>query len=303
MLRFEILNFTLYEIINWFYIYSFIGWIFESTYVSCCNKKMVNRGFMTGPFCTIYGFGALIVYLVLYPVGENIVFLFLGGFFLATILEYLTGVLMELIFHTSWWDYRDKKIQFQGKICLSSSIAWGVLSVLLFKVMHPFVSFLVGLYSIRTGTIALIIITILAGADFTVSLIYALKLNQKLKNMSLITDEFYSFLQNIKLSDAKDEIIEKLNSIKIIDFSKSDFKNKIDNLADLLSGHLKGVRTRDRQYEIAKRLNDIVVKYTNLNSKTNYIHKRFIKAYPNLKSRFQKRESQLKILKDKILKK
>lgn len=295
-----ILGVTLYDIFNWFYVYSFLGWLVESTYVSIVHKKIVNRGFMTGPFCTIYGFGALIVYLLLYPVEDSILYLFLGGCLLATALEYLTGVIMELLFHTNWWDYSNKKFQFQGKICLSSSLAWGCYSVLLFKIIHPFVNFVTHLYSTSTGVILLVMVTILSIGDFSLSLVYALKLDQKLKNMNQLTDEFYSFLQNSRLVGTKDELIGKLSSIKSIDVLRTDFKSRIENIADSITEHIKGAKSDDRKPEIVGKLMETAEKYINLGSKINFIHKRFIKAYPNLKSRFQARQNQLKVLKDKI---
>ena len=118
----QILGEDFYHIANWFFIYSFLGWLWESSYVSVKEKRLVNRGFVTGPVCTIYGFGAVIVYLILKPVSGNIVFLYLGGVVFPTILEYFTAVLMETIFHTSWWDYSNNRFNFQGRICLGASV-------------------------------------------------------------------------------------------------------------------------------------------------------------------------------------
>lgn len=114
MWDFRIAGTDLYHILNWFFIYSFAGWLWESAFVSVKEKKLVNRGFVTGPVCTIYGFGAVIVYLILKPVSDNIFLLYLGGVIVPTILEYVTAVLMETIFHTSWWDYSKNKFNFQG---------------------------------------------------------------------------------------------------------------------------------------------------------------------------------------------
>ena len=118
----------LYHILNWFFIYSFLGWVWETFYVSTKHGEFVNRGFVSGPFCTIYGFGAISVYLILKPIENHVLLLFLGGIVVATVLEYITAVLMESIFHTSWWDYSDQKFNFQGRICLGVSLGWGVLT-------------------------------------------------------------------------------------------------------------------------------------------------------------------------------
>ena len=139
-MSYKILGVELYHMISWFIVYSFLGWVWESCYVSIKSKKWVNRGFVNGPFVTIYGFGAVIVYVVLRPLSGRVVELYFLGVALATALEYITGVLMETIFHTNWWDYSDKKFNFQGKICLGSSVAWGFFTLLLFYVLQPLVS-------------------------------------------------------------------------------------------------------------------------------------------------------------------
>ena len=135
-----------YHIANWFYIYSFLGWLWETCYVSVRKGKLINRGFINGPLCTIYGCGALAVYLILLPISDNLLLLFVGGVVVATALEYVTAVLMENIFHTSWWDYSDNKFNFQGRICLGCSLGWGVFTVGLFRVLHPVVQEFTELY-------------------------------------------------------------------------------------------------------------------------------------------------------------
>lgn len=152
-MSFEILGVDLYHILSWFIVYSFMGWIWESCYVSAKSKKWVNRGFVSGPFVTIYGVGAVTVYVILRPVAGNILELYFAGVAVATILEYVTGVLMEAIFHTNWWDYSGKKFNFQGKICLGSSVAWGFFTLILFYIFQPFVGNLVEMVPRKTGIV------------------------------------------------------------------------------------------------------------------------------------------------------
>ena len=114
----RILGVDLYHVLFWLILYSFMGWIWESCYVSIKEKKLVNRGFVTGPVCTIYGVGAMSVYLVLRPLQDHGLWLFLGGIVLATILEYVTSWVMEKLFHTSWWDYSERPFNLHGRICL-----------------------------------------------------------------------------------------------------------------------------------------------------------------------------------------
>ena len=134
-----ILGFDSYHVILWFLLYSILGWIVESIYMSICNRKLTNRGFAKGPFCPIYGVGALTVYFVLRPYSSNGFLLFLLGSLLATALELLTGIIMKRIFGEIWWDYHEKPFNYKGILCLESSIAWGFYTLFLFLFLQRFV--------------------------------------------------------------------------------------------------------------------------------------------------------------------
>ena len=115
----------LYHFIQWFILYSVMGWVVESIYMSFCNRKLTNRGFAFSPFCPIYAVGALSVYGMLRPLAGQYVVLYLAGAVLATTLEYITAVLMRNLFGQVWWDYTEKPFNYKGVICLESTIAWG----------------------------------------------------------------------------------------------------------------------------------------------------------------------------------
>ena len=129
-------NYSLPEWLMFFYIYCFIGWVFESTYVSICKRRFVNRGFLRIPMLPLYGSGAIMMLLVSWPVRDNLVLTFIAGMIGATLLEYVVGVSMEAIFKVKYWDYSKQKFNFQGVICLSSSIAWGFLTIFMTRVIH-----------------------------------------------------------------------------------------------------------------------------------------------------------------------
>ena len=128
-----------YSFLQWllfFYLYSLIGWCFESFYVSIKKRRLINRGFIRGPFLPLYGSGAIVMLFVSRPFSDQILYLFLAGMIGATLLEYITGVLMESLFKVRYWDYSNLKFNYQGQVCLSSSIAWGGLTVLMTRVIH-----------------------------------------------------------------------------------------------------------------------------------------------------------------------
>jgi uncharacterized membrane protein len=137
---------TYYQICTYFVIYSFAGWVIEVIFHAVTLGKVVNRGFLNGPVCPVYGFGILAVFAVssLIPQGAGeeigVLYLFLGGMLLATAVEFAAGFLLDVFFHARWWDYSDKPFNLHGYICLEYSIIWGLSVVFAVKVVHPLIS-------------------------------------------------------------------------------------------------------------------------------------------------------------------
>ena len=154
----------------WFLAYSILGWIVESIYMSICNREITNRGFTRGPMCPIYGFGALTVFFLLRPYSENPVQLFFMGMFLATALEFITARIMQKVFGEIWWDYREKPFNYQGIICLESSVAWGFYTVGLFLFLHNIIVNIVDYVPVLAGKIVGSMILVLYMIDFTMAM-------------------------------------------------------------------------------------------------------------------------------------
>lgn len=150
----------------YFYFYCIFGWVFESTYVSLRTHKLTNRGFMKGPWLPLYGSGAILVLLVTLPYADHPMGVYFAGMIAATILEYVTGVVMVKLFKVRYWDYSYKKIQFQGHICLSSSLAWGGLSLLMVYVIHPPIVKFIAMWNENVVNILTFIVTICMAYDF-----------------------------------------------------------------------------------------------------------------------------------------
>ena len=130
-------SYYLSQWIIFFFLYSFVGWIWESCYVSAKKRRWVNRGFMHGPMLPLYGSGAVVILIATIPVRGNIVFVFLLGMTAATVLEYFTGAAMERLFHVRYWDYSHVRFNLNGHICPAASLCWGCFSVLMTEVVHP----------------------------------------------------------------------------------------------------------------------------------------------------------------------
>lgn len=201
-----------YHVVHCLLIYSVLGWIVESIYMSFCNRKLTNRGFIHGPMCPIYGVGAMTVYFILRPIEGNLAALYFGGAFLATLLEYLTAVVMQKVFGCIWWDYNDKPFNYKGILCLESTIAWGFYTLFLFLFLHKWVNSFMSLYSRTTGIYISIILIVYYAVDFVISLIGAIDLNVKLKKLSGIVDEMQEKLKSIHVMPERGQIVERLES-------------------------------------------------------------------------------------------
>ena len=172
-----------YTVIQWlffFYFYCFFGWVFESTYVSIKSRHLVNRGFMRGPFLPIYGSGAIMMLVVSMPFQDNLILTYLAGCVGATLLELVTGMTMEALFKVRYWDYSNQKFNYKGHICLSSTIAWGFLTIFMTQFLHKGVEKLVLSIPYNILTILTVVLSVYIVADFTLSFKAAMDLRDVL---------------------------------------------------------------------------------------------------------------------------
>lgn len=169
-----------------------MGWVCECIYCSILDKKFTNRGFLSGPLCPVYGFGALLVIVVLNPLKDRWPLLFLGGFLLTSVVEYITSFLLEKLFHMAWWDYSNYKFNLNGRVCLLNSTLFGVLTVIVVKGIAPFVDRLVsGLSPSAVQWIAFFAWCVLE-CDTILSVHSVLALNGKLEMLAQIKQEIRS---------------------------------------------------------------------------------------------------------------
>jgi len=172
-----------------FTIYSFIGWLTESIFCSIPAGKFINRGFLNGPFCPIYGVGGIAVVYVLSPFQHNIIALYAAGVLITTLIEYITGLALELVFHTKYWDYTDQKFNIQGRICLQNSLLFGVMCVVGMLYVQPLLMRL--LLSIPTPVLPFFSggFTVYFVCDTVITVHAILQLNGKLSELQQILDE------------------------------------------------------------------------------------------------------------------
>lgn len=181
-----------YTIVQWFfffYFYCFVGWCIESAYVSVKTKQLTNRGFMRGPFLPLYGSGAIMMLVVSMPFQDNIFMVYVAGCIGATILEYVTGVTMEALFKVRYWDYSNNKFNFQGHICLGTSLSWGFLTILMTEVVHvPVERFVLSIPDMVLKVVTYVLSMVIF-ADFALSFKAAIDLRDVLVKMEQVKEE------------------------------------------------------------------------------------------------------------------
>ena len=251
-------EYTWYQWLTFFFIYCFFGWIFESTYVSAKTGHFVNRGFLRLPLLPLYGTGAVMMLWVSLPVKDNLFLVYLAGVIAATILEYVTGWGMEKLFKMKYWDYSNQKFNVKGYICLSSSIAWGFLTIFLTEVVHrPIEHYVLGL-PVMVNIIFVLITSLLFAADTAESVKTALDLAKVLDAMTDMRAELDDIQVQMALlkaetservAEAREEAAAKLSRMKsgaavhaaaLKDDTAERLNELVENTMEKMSGFVEG---------------------------------------------------------------
>lgn len=185
-----------------FYFYCFLGWVWETCYVSVLKAKWVNRGFMRGPFLPIYGSGAIVVLVFTLPFRTNPGLVFVVGMTSATILEYFTGVAMERMFHVRYWDYSNQRLNLNGHICVTSSLAWGAFSVILTLYGHTPVDRLASRMNINVLEVIVFVFTVYISIDMAESIREAINLKEVLLSLEENNEDFRRLQKHIEVVSA-----------------------------------------------------------------------------------------------------
>lgn len=256
--------------IFYFIIYSIAGWIIESIYRSFCEKKIIDSGFMNGPYCPIYGCGAIIMILLLQNFKSNIIILFCVSFVVLTVWEYIVGVGLEKIFHTKYWDYSDQKININGRVCLKNSIYWGILGVIFITIIHP----LMEKMTINIQTKNLIYIDISASIimiiDFIISSIKIKSISKKLQELKVLSDS-------------------------IIDKIKIETQNKLDNKKNLLGETLEELQLKHNKLQM-----DLYKQLTRLKNAFPTMQWEGVNKFLSEKIEIKELKTKIQLLKEKI---
>ena len=170
----------MYQFLWIFFVYAFLGWCTEVSYAALRTGKFVNRGFLNGPVCPIYGCGVVVVLVGLTPLKGNFVLLFLGSVVLTSVLEWATGFVLEKLFRQRWWDYSDKPFNLGGYICLEFSIMWGFACLFVVDILHPSIEFFIRLIPHTLGWVLLGLFSAAMAVDLAATVRTIAKLNRQL---------------------------------------------------------------------------------------------------------------------------
>ena len=222
-----------YLCIWYFFVYALLGWCAEVCYAALRTGHFVNRGFLNGPVCPIYGVGVVVVILLLTPVRENVFLLFACSVVLTSALEWLTGFVLEKLFHQKWWDYSDMPYNLNGYICPMFSVLWGIACLLVMDVIHPMVAGVVEKIPHLAGVVLLWIFAVLLAVDLAATVSAMVGLNRHLRQL----DELAG-----KIRAASNELGENLSAgVLTISEKSADLKEDLS----------------DRGAEFSERLNDL----------------------------------------------
>lgn len=238
------MDLSFYELVSYFFVYGFLGWCTEVCFQALSKGKLVNRGFLNGPICPIYGVGVVLVVWILEPLAPHGTILFFGSIVLCSLLEWITGFLLEKLFHQKWWDYSNEPFNIGGYICLRFSIMWGFACVFAVYLLHPTIVWLLSLIPHTAGILILSVLGACFVTDCLATINTMLGLNRILKHLDHSA---------AKLRKVSDEITESLyeGAMK----ARSDFEEHKEHLEKL-----------------------------HLEKKLSRSHKRLLKAFPGASS-------------------
>lgn len=292
-----ILGLTYFQICWYFLLYSFLGWCTEVVFHAFTMKKLINRGFLNGPVCPVYGFGMIGIFIFIHAVSgqavENtsVVTLFLAGTVICTLIELIAGWLLDIIFHARWWDYRSQKFNFKGYICLKFSVLWGLGVVIVVRYIHPLLRHATPSFMDSTAgwiIMALLYAVYLFDVILTVSVMIGL--NKKLDEIDKMRDSMriVSDTLTVGLGDATLAATTKAEEMKLqTALLKNDLQDGYDAQVKITKDNIADLK-QDSQVLLDKAKKEFDERYTafkkELLRKPHYVIERILKAYPSFDS-------------------
>lgn len=291
-------TYTTVQWVAFFLIYCFIGWCYESLYVSIRHKRWVNRGFMRGPLLPLYGSGAIVMLVVTIPFRDNLLLTYLAGCVGATALEYVTGVTMEALFKVRYWDYSTRRFNFQGHICLEATLAWGAFTIIMTRFIHtPIEAFVLGLPQAVVSVIT-VFVSVLAVADFSVSFKTALDIRDVLVKLEEVRDEMERMQKRMDVilafaEDKREKVVH--NTYERLDELTEALEERFKNMKELRDKlELRGVSEdiREKAEEFKEEVEELRIRFRidmeqrmQILNRRDFFRRDMILSNPTMKSR------------------
>lgn len=247
-----------YEYIIWLVFYSLVGWVYETIVCSIEQRRLVMRGFLNGPYCPIYGFGAIIDLTVIGRI-ENTALLFLAGATLACLLEYFTAWLLEVFFHAKWWDYSNMKFNIKGRVCAQGAVIFGLFAVVLIKFGHPLVVRQTAGLPVAFQSVLAVFLSAVLLLDTVITITQLSTFNEKLKGLQKILTEPHAgphdYLERakeaavyLKLDVTVQAMLDRINKQeqRILHAFPCFCSTRYNDAVDRVREHLKGSIPGDR---------------------------------------------------------
>lgn len=269
---------SIYYSILYFFVYGFLGWCTEVIFAAFKQHRFVNRGFLNGPICPIYGVGVTLVIACLEAFQSNLLLLYISSVILVTVLEGVTGWAMDKLFHNKWWDYSKLPLNIGGYVCLLFSLIWGVACVFIVYFVHPLIHQVLSLIPHTAGIALIAILGIALLSDMIVTTSAIVKFNQYLERLKHITDELHAISNQIGA-----ELYQ--NVMHVLDMQESS-RQKLDDVKLEVSE------------EIRMQIVELKTRAQNLGEKVPKPARRLLKAFPKLESRNYK--AQLELFRQKL---
>lgn len=287
-----------YNLAQWLlflYIYCFFGWCIESAYVSIHKKKFVNRGFMRGPFLPLYGSGAVMMLFVTIPVRDSLVLTYIFGAIGATILEYITGACMEALFKVRYWDYSDKPFNIHGYVCLGTTLAWGLLTILMVRFIHEPVEHLILSLNQTLQDVLATVLTIYVTSDMALSFKAALDIRTMLEKMTKVKEEMEKVQGRLDaiIAFAGPRVSQEAERFQVkyrVNEILQDIKTRLDILQPKDGGSDVNLREVAEQFreEIEQLKNKYIVvreRRSSLRERLGFYKRSMLKSHPSITSR------------------
>ena len=300
--------YSFFELLGLFFVYAFLGWCTEVGFAAVRHGKFVNRGFLNGPICPIYGFGVLLVILLLERLQYNLILLFLGSVLVTSAIEFVTGWILEVAFHAKWWDYTENRFNLKGYICLEFSLLWGLAATFIVRIVHPIiVHFIDGLpYTLLAVTSSVFLALTICDLIATVAAIH--KLQKRLIILTKLAEDIHGVSDKIgdSISGTVTSVMERAGETKQLysDYFELCEKNRNEEKelseqhrsqeAKLLN-ELRAIgksrqleRRAERKSELEQKKEEFILRL----SERKITQNRILKAFPSIKFKYNQRALQ-----------